>query len=251
MSIYLRASTHHLFNRLIKCSFCSQRKSVSYLLTKLSNRKLIKVNGEASYDYLQGMITNDTRHLKNTLETSVNLNAIFAFVLNHLGRIMCDVFVYKGNDIENNELFVEVDTELYDGVFNYLRIYKVKRKVLIEKVDLTAWSLFPEDISSVNEFNQKYVDHELDSETIIVKDPRLKEMGFRILSKYSYENKDKISGLLKLKGFQVKHSSLNDYERHRYQLGVGEGAKDHPTEACFPLEANADYLHGVSLHKGD
>ncbi|CAN7977174.1 unnamed protein product, partial [Ixodes persulcatus] len=36
----------------------------------------------------------------------------------------------------------------------------------------------------------------------------------------------------------------------RYQLGVIEGLGELPTANCFPLEYNADYMSGVSFHKG-
>ena len=40
------------------------------------------------------------------------------------------------------------------------------------------------------------------------------------------------------------------FRRLRYTLGVAEGAAEIPPAKCFPLEYNADYLHGVSFHKG-
>jgi len=40
------------------------------------------------------------------------------------------------------------------------------------------------------------------------------------------------------------------YHDIRYSIGVAEGPEEIPSGKCFPLEYNADYMHGVSFHKG-
>lgn len=73
-------------------------------------------------------------------------------------------------------------------------------------------------------------------------DPRLNELGWRI---FVPKNN---SSLFPPKDIAI--STESSYTKLRYALGVAEGARELPSAACFPLESNGDYLHGVSFHKG-
>ena len=43
---------------------------------------------------------------------------------------------------------------------------------------------------------------------------------------------------------------MDDYKELRFRLGVGECPSELQPGKALPLESNADYLHGVSFHKG-
>jgi len=45
-------------NKLLrnKQIYQKSKQSISYLLTKLNDKKLIRINGKDSYDYIQGMV---------------------------------------------------------------------------------------------------------------------------------------------------------------------------------------------------
>ncbi len=45
-------------NKLLrnKQIYQKSKQSISYLLTKLVDKKLIRINGKDSYDYIQGMV---------------------------------------------------------------------------------------------------------------------------------------------------------------------------------------------------
>nr|CAD7264799.1 unnamed protein product [Timema shepardi] len=78
-------------------------------------------------------------------------------------------------------------------------------------------------------------------------DPRLSLLGIRLLYAANKSETDIITELdeeVQLPKDEAQYKIL------RYKLGVGEGVIEIPTGNCFPLEANCDYLHGVSFHKG-
>ncbi len=205
-------------------------------------------------------MTNDIRHLEPNNETSVQLSSIYSFMLNLLGRVITDLFIYKSIYSEDKELLLEVDGSLVESITKFLNSYRVRRKVKIDiENSRQVWALFPSNFEKFEELVEENVIKTLDTlkneEIFVVKDPRLKEIGFRLLFKALDNNNDKeisdrIKSILTLKGIQLSEAEVNDYHKYRYNLGVGEGVKDFPVESCFPLECNADYLHGVSFHKG-
>ncbi|XP_065338584.1 putative transferase CAF17 homolog, mitochondrial [Cloeon dipterum] len=187
---------------------------------KLENRSLIKVYGAEASSFLQGLITNDMRHLE---EGALSMYCMF---LNTKGRVIFDSIIYG----ESKESFlVECDKKAEAVLKKHLTMYKVRRKIGIETCDYPVLAAFG---TSVEE-SVKALAKE-NSSLVICRDPRIKQLGFRIL----------------LKGGEHPRCTSGDYKMLRMSLGVGEGVEELPSGNCFPLEANCDYLHGVSFHKG-
>ncbi|XP_063627762.1 putative transferase CAF17 homolog, mitochondrial [Cydia splendana] len=221
----------HAFRHFIRCLH-GEPSSVLYPLQK---RKIIKVAGDDASRFLHGLITNDMEHL------SSGAHSMYAMFLNNKGRVLFDTLIYKW---QNQPAFMlECDQNVLAQLKKHLKIFKLRSAVQIEDLsqDLRVWALLPSpdltpDCKSVTE-----------NQINIYKDPRLAELGYRVLS------------TALLNGSQVaKHinenievqSSDEGYHYLRYKLGVSEGSDDLPPGSCFPLEANCDYLHGVSFHKG-
>ncbi len=208
------------------------------------------------------MVTNDIRHLEPNNETSVELSSIHSFMLNLLGRVITDLFIYKSIYSQDKELLLEIDGHLLQPITKFLNSYRVRRKVKIDiENSRQVWVLFPSKLQKFEELVEekenviKTLETLKNEEIFVVKDPRLKEIGFRLLFKPLDNNNDKeisdrIRSILTSKHIELSETEVNDYHKYRYNLGVGEGLKDFPVESCFPLECNADYLHGVSFHKG-
>ncbi|CAG4931716.1 unnamed protein product [Parnassius apollo] len=119
-----------------------------------------------------------------------------------------------------------------------LKVYKLKRQLEIKDVneEIMLWVLISSTVPNIEEKGVH-----------IYKDPRLVELGYRIISPVSLNE----SQLIDIFGSNLSISNSEDgYKYLRYKLGVGEGADDLPPATSFPLEANCDYLHGVSFHKG-
>ena len=158
-------------------------------------------------------------------------------------------------DKNTKYLLIEIDSQLLDSMTKFLNSYRIRRKVYNRpETDFEVWTLFPSvdqfDEQIVKQLNDKEISFE-DTNTedlIVVRDPRLKEMGFRLLVKKGNENQ--IKSLLNSKSIEFSETNVENYDKFRYRFGVGEGVKDFPIESCFPLECNGDFLHGISFQKG-
>lgn len=235
--------------------------NISCQVEPLLKRGLIRVSGEDASSFLQGIVTNDMKHLQET-------KSIFTMFLNTKGRVLFDSIVYKRN--EEHTFFVECDLDGVQSLVKHLKMYRVRRKVNVDPIndEWKLWVLFnPKEVvetsnNVVKQENQDLVpcslpdiennevqnylnDITLSNNCGIYPDPRLALLGYRVIAP---KNENLIKEVQNA-GISVD-SSAHSYRMFRYRLGVGEGIKELPTEKCFPLEANCDYLHGVSFHKG-
>lgn len=221
---------------------CYSSKPVR-ILEQLRSRSLIKVSGDESAGLLQGLITNDMQHLSH------KAGSMFAMFLNNKGRVLYDTIIYRAS--LDNVYYLEVDSEARDLVKKHLSVYRLRRKIDITSIDdqYQLWVKFDPNVASRGvestileaPRSDTVVIKEIDGQNILIfKDPRLGALGSRILTPVGFE---KIPELFE----GVKGPS---YKWLRYNLGVGEGVNELPSGNCFPLEANCDYLHGVSFHKG-
>ncbi|KAM3962447.1 putative transferase CAF17 homolog, mitochondrial [Aphomia sociella] len=220
----------HLTKRLLRHAHSEQNSRILY---PLESRKLLKIKGNDAPVFLQGLITNDMRHFEE------GARSMYAMFLNNKGRVLYDTLIHKWND---EAFMIECDKNVLSMLHKHLKIYRLKRLVDIEDVSdhFRLWVLV-----SANEKADKIIDPK--SEVDIYKDPRLSDLGYRVLS----SNSIKDTQLVEIIGNDVKiEQNENGYKYLRYKLGVSEGADDLPPASSFPLEVNCDYLHGVSFHKG-
>ncbi|KAG5305758.1 CDPF1 protein, partial [Acromyrmex insinuator] len=237
----------------------SSTQVIGKTLERLIDRSILRVNGNEASFFLQGLITNDMKHLDE------GAPSIYTLFLNIRGRVMCDAIVYKSE--ESNLYYIECDSQIVDSLQRHLKMYRVRRKIDIEHVGdkINVWSMFNstkylDNGAAVNEtekfklegmifpcgtFNSKtskFVDN-----VMIYEDPRLPDLGLRILVESQISRNEIIKHL---DADIAPSESLGDYKAFRYKLGIGEGMHDLPPGKALPLEINCDYLHGVSFHKG-
>ncbi|KAG8223228.1 hypothetical protein J437_LFUL003579 [Ladona fulva] len=233
-----------LSQRTQKFSFCN----VSLSYEHLNNRSLIRVSGEDASDFLQGLITNDIRHLQGDNAVSdATSKAMYCMFLDARGRVILDSIIYKAHVSKKqpNEVvyFLECDSALESTILKHLKMYKLRKKVDIAKIsdEMDVWVEFNPDLKGLNTSSEGSLT--VDSPNrIVAKDPRLPCLGLRHLCQKS---EIPVSGETAKQILESGH-----YTALRYSVGIGEGIVDHPPGSCFPLEANGDYLHGVSFHKG-
>jgi folate-binding Fe-S cluster repair protein YgfZ len=94
--------------RLNKIPNCGQFRGTHFYAIKLTNKKLIRVSGVDSFIYLQSLITNDLRHLLDGEEVPQR-SCVYAFMLSALGKVLCDLFIYRAK----GELILEVITHSF------------------------------------------------------------------------------------------------------------------------------------------
>lgn len=194
------------------------------------SRSLIRCTGAKTEtsQFLQGMVTNDVNHL------SSQSSCIYALFLNKGGRVLYDSIIYKtsGPEDDRESFLIECDASVANTLAKHLKLYRVRRKIDITVSDeLDLWCLQ----GSKEAVNPT-------SELSVFTDPRLKDVGLRLISHKNQNIKQILS--------DVQEGSIEDYAAHRYKLGICEGVVDLPPEKCSPLESNCDYMHGVSFHKG-
>ncbi|KAK4884074.1 hypothetical protein RN001_000345 [Aquatica leii] len=244
---------------LIHKRWCSEAGN-KYVAEHLKQRGLIKVAGSEVADFLQGLITNDIHHLDH------GMGSMYTMFLNTKGRIMFDAILYRTS--QDKTFLIECDLQGIDLFQKHLKMYRVRRKIDIINLqnEFQVYSVFNPDNIEILEQTQH--PHKLDGlivpctmlkETLpetsstcktykdlsIYRDPRIANLGVRIIAPIQSDIEKQISEI-----FNVDNNSNHSYRWFRYNLGVGEGVSDLPMDNSFPLEANCDYLHGVSFHKG-
>ena len=247
------------------------RDDPGYVVEQLFDRVLVRVSGSEALTFLQGLVTNDMDHLneddsKRTTNLDANSNenmkesfsdeeknlallrhSIYAMFLNNSGRIMFDVIIIH---LSNEKFLIDCNIESAPKLIKHLKMYRVRKKIDISLDDTSkVWSIFSNKLLPINELNHRtmaedFIGLGLGSNGIIsTADPRNKQLGFRVfVLDENSANGNKLATL--------KRGSENQYKMLRYKLGVSECPSELVTGKALPLESNADYLHGISFHKG-
>ncbi|EFN87746.1 Putative transferase C1orf69, mitochondrial [Harpegnathos saltator] len=201
--------------------------------------------------------------MKHLEEGASNIYTLF---LNVKGRVLYDAIIYKSE--KSSSYYLECDSQIAESLQRHLRLYRVKRKIDVEHTGdkINIWTMFDSSsrfdhgsaaldengkrkvegmifpCGTLNNKASKFVDN-----IMIFEDPRLPDLGLRILAESHIGTHDIIKHL---DDDVISSENASDYRAFRYKLGVGEGVQDLPPGKALPLEINCDYLHGVSFHKG-
>lgn len=223
-------------------------KQKSSAVECLNNRGILRVSGKETSLFLQGLITNDMRHLEEGAQS------MYTMFLNTKGRVMYDAIIYQSK--EEGVFLIECDKSALSHLQKHLKMFRVRRKTDIDNVEdeLKVWVVFDPKLTETGDMklvqestNNEDIINDLKKrpDIIVCRDPRLSTLGVRILAP---ANEDIL--LQNDRDESVCQKERLSYRELRYRLGIGEGVNDLPPENCFPLEANGDYLHGISFHKG-
>ncbi|CAG2166584.1 unnamed protein product [Oppiella nova] len=224
------------------------RKS-HFCAIKLTNKRLIRVSGSESFIYLQSLLTNDLRHLLDGEEV-VPRSCVYSFMLSSLGRVLADIFVYKAKILSAGELILEVDSSLANALRRLLICYNINRNISVEAVeDIDLWALIPKTFDPRFNENNDFVLQEVVSDDFqLVADPRIPQMGYRLLTRIGGKRFEDILGFIDDK--RIDEGTVADYHTYRYKLGVSEGSEDLLSGFYYPFEMNGDYLNAISVDKG-
>lgn len=215
-------------------TFSSSPIQQNLFVEQLAERSLIRLQGEDVRQFLQGLITNDINHLHK------GHPAIYTLFLNKQGRILYDAIVYSKSE---DCLLIECDKGSSSDLRRHLRMYRLRKKINIDclQSEFSPWVVFNPNTNSRVQVSEC-------DDVVFCKDPRLKDLGVRVILPKTSE-----AGALKklIPDQNLEQTTTNsDYKLHRIGLGVGEGVTDLLPGKAFPLESNADFLHGVSFQKG-
>ena len=183
----------------------------------LASRGVLRIGGADARKYLQGLITND-------IGKAQGADAIHAGLLSPQGKILFDFFAVAAGD----GFLIDVAQDKADELMKRLGFYRLRAQVEItEEASLAvaaAWGGTPRPPEGA----------------IVYADPRLPELGFRILAPKGTNAAD----------LGCEPAPEEAYHAIRIRQGVPEGGRDYAFSEAFPHEVLFDQLNGVDFAKG-
>ena len=187
----------------------------------LKHRKVLKISGVNSIEFLNNILTTDISKLKLK-------EVLPSALLSPQGRILFYMLVsFKRLDnlIDDNSIYIEHDIDHQDELIKKLTMYNLRKEVSIEKTNYqvlvtTKDSDYAHSLIDKRFFNQC-----------------LKRVYVKNLSET--KNRDIIDD-----------KNINWYDLLRYKNCILEGSREIETNVSLPLEINLDLLGGISFEKG-
>lgn len=190
----------------------------------LPSRSLLEIGGEDALPFLQGLVTNDVLALADK-------KIIYTALLTPQGKYLHDFFVIK----KGESVLLEGDASRMTELLQRLMKYRLRSKVTLKAL--------PENMGVSVVWGQPDVTVSADSNLLVLPDPRVEALGFRIIGELADRQR-----------WQHEHdfasATADDYDTHRIMQGVPEGGSDLVPEKSFLLPFGFEDLHGVDFKKG-
>jgi folate-binding protein YgfZ len=184
----------------------------------LSDRGVVRVEGEDAPGFLQGMLTNDVVGLAAG-------EARYAALLTPQGKILFDFLVLRAPG-GTPTFLLDCPMALAADLAKRLSIYKLRARVTIG--DASA------DLGIVADWGEPA---DPPPGALVYADPRSAALGWRaILPRAAAE--------------AVSEAALPAYEATRIAAGAPKGGVDFAYGDAFPHDADMDLFNGVDFHKG-
>ncbi|MFO7477129.1 MAG: folate-binding protein [Methyloceanibacter sp.] len=185
--------------------------------TLLEGRAVLRASGPDARKLLQGLITNDIGKIDGG-------KAIHTGLLSPQGKVLFDFFVVA----HDQAFLIDAAADKAEELRKRLGFYRLRADVQIEAEPslevMAAWGGTPR----------------APERAIVYADPRLPELGFRLLVPKQLDAAD----------LGCEPASDEDYHAMRISFGVPEGGRDYAFGDAFPHEALFDQLNGVDFAKG-
>ena len=200
----------------------------------LEDRGILYISGDDTKEFLQNIISNDINKVTEN-------NSCFASLLNPQGKYLFDFIVIK----HKNGYFLDCEKKIIDKLYQQLNLYKLRSKIEI----LNLSNEFVVSVISREKYLSFSEAKDVEGQTIrygedpIVLDPRLKDLGARIII-----NLEKLN--LSLNTLDLKPSNFNEYYKYSFNLGVAQTDTHYLQNKIFGIECNFDELNGIDFKKG-
>ncbi|MDC3139955.1 hypothetical protein OBA40_01210 [Alphaproteobacteria bacterium] len=185
----------------------------------LKNRKVLKVSGENSIEFLNNILTSDITKLKPR-------ELLPSALLSPQGRILFDMLVSSiivDNSLYDKSIYIEYDKDQQDQLIKKLNMYNLRREVSIEKTSYEVLVTTKNENSTYTLIDKRFFNEDL------------RRVYVKNLSKNDDMN---------------DNENINWYDLLRYKNCILEGSKEIETNVSLPLETNLDLLGGISFEKG-
>ena len=195
------------------------------------DRTLIHIRGSDRLNFLQGLLSQDTTKITSS-------QSLYTLLLTPQGKFLHDMFLIPANS-ENTSLLIDCDQARAQDLLNRLKIYKLRSDVTLELIPDACVFAFWDSREGTGKTS--FISNNL----ITYQDPRLQELGGRLIALTSSENPESV---FKKMGFSK--GSFDDYHAHLLRLGVPSNTDDMIPEKAIPLECGMDELHAIDWNKG-
>jgi len=101
----------------------SRKNNSSEFLVMDRERSLIKISGNDSIQFFQGLTTNDVSNLRG--------NLIYSAILSPQGKYLFDFFVFQN---QKDTLFVDIQSNKEESFLKFLEFYKLNSEVTFKKL---------------------------------------------------------------------------------------------------------------------
>lgn len=189
----------------------------------LPDRGVLRISGEDSVTFFQGLITNDITRLDTA-------DALYTALLTPQGKILSDFFIVRPNDSQSERtLLIDCAATQAADLAKRLMFYRLRAAVKIENLSdshgiVADWG----DVAC----------SEVEG-SITFADPRVDDMGRRMIAP--------LDAIAKL----VHDDDANDrYHALRISSGLPDSTQDIGSGEMFPHECNLDQLGAVDFKKG-
>ena len=185
----------------------------------LKNRKVLKVSGENSIEFLNNILTSDITKLKPK-------EVLPSALLSPQGRILFDMLVSTiivDNSLCDKSIYIEYNIDQQDELIKKLNMYNLRREVSIEKTSYEVLVTTKNENSTYTLIDKRFFNEDL------------RRVYVKNLSKNNDVN---------------DNENINWYDLLRYKNCILEGSKEIETNVSLPLETNLDLLGGISFEKG-
>jgi folate-binding protein YgfZ len=205
---------------------------------RLEDRGVLRIAGEDSAAFLQGLLTNDVEGLEVG-------EARYAALLSPQGKILFDFLVLRAPADSGATFLIDCPGAQAAELGKRLGFYRLRAKVTVTDESaghavVAFWNdkgVFAVDDAVAITALVPAMAGKASAGGFLYVDPRDTRLGVRaILPRALSEGK--------------ANGGVDDYEAHRIALGVPKGGVDFAFADIFPHDANLDLLHGVDFGKG-
>jgi folate-binding protein YgfZ len=190
--------------------------------TFLPERGVLRLSGEDTPAFLQGLVSNDVSRLAET-------GILYAALLSPQGKYLHDFFLAAWE----KSVLIDCEKERLPDLHKRLAMYRLRSKVTME--------VMPGDFGVAALWDGKI--QEIAAGKIRVRrDPRLAALGWRAVG-----DKDAIAAWCQEQ--EIEPVDADAYDRMRIEAGVPE-SRDMVVDKSLLLQFGFEELHGVDFHKG-
>jgi hypothetical protein len=183
-------------------------------LALLPNRAFLRLSGDDTLNFLQGLVTKDVLRLPQE-------GVQYAAMLTPQGKFLHDFFLLYWQGM----VWIDVERERLPELAQRLKMYRLRSKVEIvadESMSVAVcWGALPPVAEGV----------------LAVADPRFAALGWRLAGRQA-------------ELAAMSSATAEDYDAMRLEAGVPDGAKDLRADKSFPLQFGFEALHAVDFSKG-